>query len=61
MSSPSAVPLLFKEAPLAQVVLSSQRQAAQGEPQVLGPAGLLLSALCAAAKTEMRPKTRDES
>ena len=61
MSSPSAVPLLFKEAPLAQVVLSSQRQAAQGESQVLGPAGLLLSALRAAAKTEMRPKTRDES
>lgn len=45
MSSPPPLPLLFKEAPLTQVVLSTQRQAAQGQPQVLSTTRLLLSAL----------------
>lgn len=52
VSSPSAIPLLFKEASLAQVVLSAQGQAAEGEPQVLGSTGLFVSAVCAAFKTE---------
>lgn len=52
VSSPSAIPLLFKEASLAQVVLSTQGQAAEGEPQVLGSTGLFVSAVCAAFKTE---------
>ncbi|TNN54864.1 hypothetical protein EYF80_034894 [Liparis tanakae] len=47
---PAPLSVLLEEAPLAQVVLSAQRQAAQGEPQVLHAARLLLAALRAAAE-----------
>lgn len=40
--APPPLPLLLEEAPLAQVVLPAQRQAAQGEAQLLRSAGLLL-------------------
>lgn len=59
MSAPSPLPLLLKEAPLTQVVLSTQRQAAQGQPQVLSSTRLLLSALCAAARAERKLKIHE--
>lgn len=55
VASSPAVPLLLEEAPLAQVVLPAQRQAAQGEPQVLRPARLLLSGLGAAGGSSELP------
>lgn len=58
MSSPSPIPLLFKEAPLAQVVLSTQRQTAEGDPQVLSSIGLLLSAVCGTARTGRKPRIK---
>lgn len=43
MPPPPPLSLLLEEAPLAQVVLPPQGEAAQGQPQVLGPARLFLS------------------
>lgn len=54
VSSSSPLPLLFEEASLAQIVLSTQRQAPQGQPQIFSPVRFLLSALCAAARAELK-------
>lgn len=59
MSSPPPIPLRFEEASLAQVVLSTQRQTAEGEPQVLGSADLFLPVLCAAARAEGRTQAEE--
>lgn len=43
VSSPPPLPLFFKVTSLTEVVLPTQRQAAQGQPKVLGPTRLLLA------------------